>query len=308
MILFLGPSSDTIILALAKELDTRGQSWMLVNPNDAIFESQFTWHVGKQFHLQLSSAQAVQPEISSSSLKAILWRSQFPLSPPSPENWEPQDFAYMAKEGYAALMGLLQGSKCPIINPPIPGGRSRFFFADSAWRSLLNDHSIGLPAMSLVTSTMEATKFIQEMPENIRIVPLATTNSKEMIQYSEGYFNWDFSTSPLCLQSVSPGEWFHLISVGPEVRGGPIEPQIGPGSFVTGVNPQSCPSPLIANCLALGKAFELEFSESLWMKDAFGQWSCLDWNSVPQIHHWSPTMQQEVQPLLAKLLIEKNDI
>jgi hypothetical protein len=94
------------------------------------------------------------------------------------------------------------------------------------------------------------------------------------------------------------------MNIGSEVLGGPIEPQVGCGSFVTGVEPQPCPAPLVSKCLALGQAFHLEFSESMWIKDSHEQWYCLDWNSSPQAEHWGVTMQQEVNSLLAKLLIE----
>ena len=116
--------------------------------------------------------------------------------------------------------------------------------------------------------------------------------------------DWDYAKSPLCLQVLSEGEWFHVINIGSEVRGGSISAQIGFGFFETGVEPQSCPSSLVTKCLAMSQTYDLEFSESLWMKNESAQWVCFDWNTVPQLHHWGPTMQQEVPQLLANLLAQ----
>ncbi len=305
MIILFGHSNDPIIRGVRSELEAQGHVFAVVDPNDAVFESQLTWDVGSSWNLQLNPGKGKAVEISGSVVTAAFWRSQFPLSPSTTEFWSSQDLSYMAKEGYATLLGLLHGSTCVIVNEPIPGGRSRFFFADYTWERLLEDHSIGIPEMCLATSTTGSTQFCQEVLGKIRILPLGSAVSQKAFANPMGLSDWNYSKSPLCLQAIAPGEWFHMINVGSEVRGGPIAPQIGYGSFETGVEPQFCPSPLITKYLTLSNAYDLEFSESIWMQDEYEQWFCLDWNCVPQLHHWGPAMQQEVLPLLAHLLAPK---
>lgn len=306
MIVIFGPTEDCLVREVTTVLKEQGHSIVMALPEDVVFESHVIWHVGLSQDFQLNQTNLGTISIPFSSVTAILWRGQFPLSSATTENWSLQDRDYMAKEGSAALLGILQDCRCPVINQPIPGGRSRFFFADYIWKRLFEEHSIGLPPMCLATSKILANEWSQEVHGTIRIVPMATSVFERLMAPNDqlGFMDWEYTKSPLCLQAISQGQWFHVINIGSEVRGGPIVPQVGYGSFVTGVELQSCPSSLVSKCLALGHAYGLEFSESLWLEDGSEQWYCLDWNSFPQAEHWGSTMQQEIPKLLARLLID----
>lgn len=306
MIVILGPMEDCLVREVTTVLETQGHSIIVVSPEDVVFGGHLTWHVGRSQHGQLTNINREAVAIDFSSVTAIFWRGQFPLSCATTESWSLQDRDYMEKEGDAALLGILQDCGCSVINQPLPGGRSRLFFSDFTWKPFFEEHSIGLPLMCLATSRILADEWSQEVPGAIRIVPVTTFASEGLLSEQTGWREWDYPKSPLCLQAIPQGQWFHVITCGAEALGGSISPQVGYGSFVTGVEPQSCPSPLIEKCVVLGKAFQVEFAESLWVNDEGGQWYCLDWNSVPQADHWGTTMQQEVPTLLAKLLIDKS--
>ena len=302
MIITFASREDALSNHVLDILQRQGSRGVIVSPEEFVFQSRLIWNVGS-FHGQ-SQITCQERLIPWSSVAAVFWRGQFPLSIDQAENWSAKDRDYMHKEGYAVLLGTLLDFQCPIINPPIPGGRSRFFFMDAVWQRLFEANSIGLPETCLVTSEAYLRAWTQQNGEKIRIVPLVpfTVNSQTVPQNLRECLMWNYVKSPLCFQIIPEGEWYHVVNVGSEVRGGSIAPQVGPGSFRSGVEAHQCPPELYSNCRLLSQAFELEFSESLWIHDKDGQWHCMDWNSFPRFEHWGNTLRQEVPQLIAWFL------
>ncbi len=304
MILILGSTENWVVRQVTTVLVEQGLSTVVISPENLVFDGNLIWQVGISQHCQLNDGKRETVSIDCSSLAAILWRGKFPLSTMTSDHWSRQDRDYIAKEGYAALLGLLQDCPCPVINQPTPAGdRSRFFFADACWTRRFAEYSIHLPSMCLATSRSLAHEWLQDASGTVRSISLAGADSTGLVPEQSELSEWDYMKSPLCLQTIPSGQWFHVVTCGEEALGGPIDPQVGYGSFVTGVEPQACPSSLIKKCVFLGKTFQMEFAESIWVNHEGGQWYCMDWNSSPQAEHWGTTMHQEIPKLLAKLLV-----
>lgn len=306
MIVLVAQADDTFAQCLAHKLMQQGCAVRVFDWSDIMYRQGLSWWVPPQPDELKSHFLNGKDVVPFGEIEGMLVLPSGVLRFPSEQEWEAADRDYIYREVSAAILGILHGLPCPVINLPVPGGRPRLFFTSKRSREFLTKCHFRLPPMIVMTSVQGDGVRWKAGHGRIRVGSLNDVKRERVEFLENGQGRWDEAKipCPVFLQEVPSGEIYHFVLVGQSVLGGKVVPGNFDGSFNTKVEMSDCSPDLRRACLDLSRLFRLTFTECLIAETSDGLWYCLDWNEFPQSSHWTSTFQKSVVSTLVDLLRE----
>jgi hypothetical protein len=297
MILVLADGTDAWSSRIHRELSSRGEDVVWVQPDQLLDRIQLNWSVKCDESVPDGSLVIEDRSVSLADLTGVLARLPFPL-PLLLDDLSMEDRSYVARETTAAWLALLNALPCAVINRPVPGGRPTSLSCSVEHARFAQQHGFLLLPSHCTRSRSDTITQLFKWQGKAYVKPLG---SQEPGMILDGHCDVPFDEHLSVLMQPVPAGQRVTVYIAGEAEGTIVHPD-------GNLNATSVISPLPTEpCARLTRDFGLAFAQCELVLTG-DRIYCLDVSASPNYWQCPQEIQQRVVRSLADYLSQPKSI
>jgi hypothetical protein len=298
MILVLGDRRDACVALAYERLCARGTLALLVEDGD-LFTSAGMSSLSSGPFLD-GFLEIDRRRVSLGKLSGVLVRIPAPTVPRREMSREDHEYATM--EAHAAMVALLSGLTCPVVNRPIPGTTDRPVFANREALRQVASFGFEFPPTLSTSSEREALRFYDRCGQRAAVAPASSTTCWSQVRGADGRRRLQEAVAqgPIAIQEVPPGMTLQVLAIGGRAIGALRLLDHDPDDGAVLFEPTPVASTERERCCRLAHSLGLSFAGIRLVRGDDGRLYCADVSARPTYDD----CHAEIQALATTALVE----